>query len=42
MTDVHSRVKDIIFTDKEQSLEKISKLVTRHINLLEILYDIFK
>jgi NTE family protein len=42
MTEVQSRAKDIMFTDKEQSLEKISKLITRHINLIERLYDIFK
>jgi NTE family protein len=42
MTEVQSRAKDIMFTDKDQSLRKISKLITRHINLIETLYDIFK
>ena len=31
-----------MFTDKDQSLRKISKLITKHINLIETLYDIFK
>jgi hypothetical protein len=31
-----------MFTDKDQSLEKMSRLITRHINLIETLYDIFK
>ena len=42
MTEVQSRAKDIMFTDKDQSLRKISKLITKHINLIETLYDIFK
>jgi NTE family protein len=42
MTEVQSRAKDIMFTDKDQSLRKMSKLITRHINLIETLYDIFK
>jgi NTE family protein len=42
MSEVQSRAKDIMFTDKDQSLRKISKLITRHINLIETLYDIFK
>ncbi|HET8794189.1 MAG TPA: patatin-like phospholipase family protein [Nitrososphaeraceae archaeon] len=42
MTEVQSRAKDIMFTDKDESLRKISKLITRHINLIETLYDIFK
>ena len=42
MSEVQSRAKDIMFTDKDHSLRKISKLVTRHINLIETLYDIFK
>ncbi|HJU59278.1 MAG TPA: patatin-like phospholipase family protein [Nitrososphaeraceae archaeon] len=42
MTEVQSRSKDIMFTDKDQSLTKMSKLITRQINLIETLYDIFK
>ncbi len=42
MTEVQSRAKDIMFTDKDNSLRKMSKLITRHINLIEVLYDIFK
>ncbi len=42
MSEVQSRAKDIMFTDKDQSLRKISRLITRHINLIETLYDIFK
>ena len=42
MTEVQSRAKDIMFTDKDQSLGRMSRLLTRHINLIETLYDIFK
>ena len=42
MSEVQSRAKDIMFTDKDQSLRKMSKLITRHINLIETLYDIFQ
>ena len=42
MTEVQSRAKDIMFTDKDNSLRKMSKLITRHLNLIEVLYDIFK
>ena len=42
MSEVQSRAKDIMFTDKDHSLRKISRLITRHINLIETLYDIFK
>lgn len=42
MTEVQARAKDILFTDKDHSLEKMSKLITRHINLIETLYDIFE
>jgi len=42
MSELQSRAKDIMFTDKDQSLRKISKLVTRYINLIETFYDIFK
>ena len=42
MSEVQSRAKDIMFTDKDESLCKMSKLITRHITLIERLYDIFK
>jgi NTE family protein len=42
MSEVQSRAKDIMFTDKDQSLGKISRLITRHIKLIETLYDIFE
>ena len=42
MMEVQSRAKDIIFTDKDESLRKMSRLITRHINLIETLYNIFK
>lgn len=42
MTEVQSRAKDIMFTDKYKSLRKMSRLVTRHIQLIETLYDIIK
>ncbi len=42
MNEVQSRAKDIMFTDKDQSLAKMAKLITRHINLIETLYDVFK
>ncbi len=42
MSEVQSRAKDIMFTDKTQSLEKMSNLITRHVNLIETLYDIFE
>ena len=42
MTEVQSRAKDIMFTDKDQSLRKMSRLLTKHINLIETLYNIFK
>ncbi|MGZ5551253.1 MAG: patatin-like phospholipase family protein [Nitrososphaeraceae archaeon] len=42
MNEVQSRAKDIMFTDKDQSLGKMSRLITRHINLIETLYDIFE
>jgi NTE family protein len=40
MSEVQSRAKDIMFTDKAKSLTKMSKLITRHISLIETLYDI--
>jgi len=42
MTEVQSRAKDIMFTDKDQSLRKMSKLITRNITLIETLYNVFK
>src|SRR5687767_72250 len=42
MSEVMSRAKDIMFSDKTQSLEKMSKLITRHVNLIEALYDVFE
>ena len=42
MSEVMSRSKDIMFSDKTQSLEKMSRLITRHVNLIETLYDIFQ
>jgi NTE family protein len=42
MTEVQSRAKDIMFTDKDKSLRKMSRLITRHINLIETLYNVFK
>ena len=42
MSEVMSRSKDIMFSDKTQSLEKMSRLITRHVNLVETLYDIFQ
>lgn len=42
MSEVMSRAKDIMFSDKTQSLEKISRLITRHVNLIEALYDVFE
>jgi len=40
MSEVRSRAKDIMFSDKTESLEKMSRLITRHVNLIEALYDI--
>jgi NTE family protein len=42
MSEVMSRSKDIMFSDKTQSLEKMSRLITKHVNLIETLYDIFQ
>jgi NTE family protein len=42
MTEVQSRAKDIMFTDKDQNLRKMSRLLTRHITLIETLYNVFK
>jgi NTE family protein len=42
MTEVQSRAKDIMFTDKDQSLRSMSRLITKHINLIETLYNVFR
>jgi NTE family protein len=42
MTEVQSRAKDIMFTDKDNSLISMSRLITRHTTLIERLYNIFK
>jgi NTE family protein len=38
MTEVQSRAKDIMFCDKTSSLIKLSKLITKHVDLIELLY----
>ncbi|MGB7636061.1 MAG: hypothetical protein WBL88_00655, partial [Nitrososphaeraceae archaeon] len=40
MAEVESRAKDIIFSDKNMDNIKMSRLITRHIQLIENLYDI--
>ena len=40
MAEVESRAKDIIFSDKNIDNIKMSRLITRHIQLIESLYDI--
>jgi NTE family protein len=40
MAEVESRAKDIIFSDKNMDTIKMSRLITRHIRLIETLYDI--
>jgi NTE family protein len=42
MAEVESRAKDIIFCDKNMDNIKMSKLVTRHIHLIESLYEVFE
>jgi len=42
MSEVMSRSKDLMFSDKTQSLQKMSRLITRHVNLIETLYDIYQ
>ena len=42
MSEVMSRAKDIMFSDKTQSLVKMSRLITRQVNLIEMLYDVFQ
>ena len=42
MSEVMSRSKDLMFSDKTQSLQKMSRLITRQVDLIETLYDIFQ
>jgi NTE family protein len=42
MPEVESRAKDIIFCDKNMDNIKMSKLITRHIQLIESLYEVFE
>ncbi|MDQ6724291.1 MAG: patatin-like phospholipase family protein [Thermoproteota archaeon] len=42
MAEVVDRYKDILFSDKDIYNIQISKLITRHIHLMEKLYDIFE
>ena len=42
MVEVINRYKDILFCDKDMYNIQLSKLITRHINLVEKLYDIFE
>jgi NTE family protein len=42
MAEVESRAKDIIFCDKNMDNIKMSKLITRHIQLIESLYEVFE
>ena len=39
MTEVQSRAKDIMFCDKTSSLIKLSKLITKQVDLIELLYE---
>ena len=39
MTEVQSRAKDIMFCDKTSSLIKLSRLITKHVELIELLHD---
>jgi NTE family protein len=41
MAEVESRAKDILFSDKNMENIKMSKLITRHIQLIERLYEVF-
>jgi len=42
MAEVESRSKDIIFSDNNMDNIKMSRLITSHIQLIEILYDIMQ
>ncbi|MGZ5485700.1 MAG: hypothetical protein ACXWFB_07310 [Nitrososphaeraceae archaeon] len=39
MTEIQSRIKDILYCDKSESLSQISKLITRQLGLIENLYS---
>ena len=41
MAEVESRAKDILFCDKNMENIKMSKLITRQIQLIERLYEVF-
>jgi NTE family protein len=41
MAEVESRAKDILFSDKNMDNIKMSRLITRHIQLIERLYEFF-
>jgi NTE family protein len=42
MAEVESRAKDIVFCDKNMDNIKMSRLITRHIQLIERLYEVFE
>jgi NTE family protein len=42
MVEVANRYKDILFSDKDMYNVQMSKLITRHIQLIEKLYDVFE
>jgi NTE family protein len=42
MAEVESRAKDIVFCDKNMDNIKMSRLITRHIQLVERLYEVFE
>ena len=42
MAEVANRYKDILFSDNDLHSIKLSKLLTRHIRLIENLYDVFE
>ena len=39
MTEIQSRIKDILYCDKSESLSQISKLITRQLGLIENMYS---
>jgi NTE family protein len=39
MTEVQSRIKDILYCDKSESLSQLSKLITRQLGLIENMYS---
>ena len=42
MAEIESRAKDILFCDKNRETIRMSRLITRQIQLLEHLYSIFE